>query len=644
MPSTATTQRIQVFGFIGDEFSVQQLSQQLNGFDRTQPLTVEINSDGGSVSEGVSAFNLLRAWPGGVTVEVIGWALSAATIVAMAGRTIRIHETSLMMVHAPWLSTSGNAAALRDAADRLDQVAESLLAAYRRTGRSDAQIRAWLDGADHWFTAEEAVAAGLANEVIPADERSQAALAHVALASCRHPIPPHIQRTLAAMPQSNTAPAGGAQQANTPAAQVAEQRRREEIRAVFDSHLEFPGMLAAWRECERDESVDVVKARAVVLNTLSKNATSAMGAYCVTPDGDTDRMRDFKAAATDVLLMRAGFKVAEPHPAARDLQRLGIVSMAERMLSMMGRSTRDLGNNEIVAMALSTSDFPSLLSGVSGKSLRDGYESAPATFAGWTGERDVPDFKLQTLVALSEAPGLLKVLEGAEYKFGKFDDSASTFRVETFGRVISITRQALVNDDLQAFTSLPRTYGAAARRLEADMVYSRLTSAENLSDGSPLFHANHGNLGTASNSLNVAGLAAARSAMRKQKGIQGLGYVDPQPRYLIVPVSLETAAEQLLASLVDPSKSNDTPQLEWIRGLTLAADPRLDAASETHWYLSADPAQIEGIVRAYLSGARNVHLEENNEFVRDAMSHKVRMDVGVGIVDYRALFKTPSTF
>lgn len=440
------------------------------------------------------------------------------------------------------------------------------------------------------------------------------------------------------MPQPNPMPSSGTQPQSA-VIQAAEQRRREEIRAVFDPHLEYPGMVAAWRECERDQSMTAIDARAVVLNTLNRHATSAMGSFSVSNEGgDVDRMRDFKAAAADVLLMRAGIRIEEPHPAARDLQRLSIVAMAERVLSMTGKSTRDLSKSEIVALSMSTSDFPSLLSAVSGKALRKGYESTPATFAGWTGEREVQDFKTQTLVALSEAPALLKVGEGAEYKFGKFDDSASTFKLESFGRVVNITRQALVNDDLSAFTQVPQAFGAAARRLEADAVYGVLTSTANLSDGFPLFHASHGNVAGAA-ALSVATLGVARAGMRMQKGIQGLGYVDPQPRYLIVPATMETEAEQLLASLVDPSKSNDTPSVEWIRGLRLASDPRLDPVSTTTWYLAADPMQMDGIVRAYLAGEPRPYIEEKAEFMRDVMSLKTRLDLATGVIDYRGLYR-----
>ena len=203
------------------------------------------------------------------------------------------------------------------------------------------------------------------------------------------------------------------------------------------------------------------------------------------------------------------------------------------------------------------------------------------------------------------------------------------------------TRQALINDELGALTSIPSTQGAAARRLEADLVYSKLTSNPLMSDGLPLFHAGHNNLAAAGAPLSVESLGASRAAMRKQKGINGNEYIDPQPRYLLVPVTLETKAEALLNSTVDPSRNNNSENPEWIRRLTLVADPRLDVNSEASWYLATDPMQIEGLVRAYLEGEQRPFLEEQEGWKTDTMDYKVRLDVGVGVIDYRGLYKNP---
>ncbi len=625
-------QTLTIFGPISEATSTQVLAD-LATLDRNQPLTVQINSDGGSVQAGVAIFSALLGWPGGLTTEVSGWALSVASVILMAGNVRRVHPTGLVMVHAPWTDgTSGNAKNLRETADLLDRVAETLKAAYRRTGQSEALIAKWLDGSDHWFTADEALTAGLATELV-STEQTAPEFANAMASAIR--IPNHIVSRINAM-TTTTVPTRAAIEA---AAVQAEAKRRADIRAMGQPFMTHEGMSAFVAALEADTTVTAAQAGQRILAQLGRGVEPIAGGARPQMPGES-RLTEFKAAATDVLLMRAGIKVAEPHPAARDLQRMGIVAMAESILSMSGADLRDRSSAGLIQAAFATDDFPALLGNTANKALALGYETAPVGHTLFTGERDVRDFKPQTLINLSEAPALDDVPELGEYKSGNMQDSATTFQLVTSGKIIEISRQALINDDLGALTSVPSAMGMAARRMEADKVFSVLTTNPDMRDGVPLFHADHGNL-SAGAALSLQSLALARAAMRKQKGIAGLGYLDPQPRFLIVPVALETLAEQLIASIVDPSKGNDTPNLQFIRSLTLVADPRLDAVSDKAWYLAAGPNQIDGILRVYLDGQRQPTIIENTEFKRDVYGYKVRHDFGVGVIDHRALHKNP---
>jgi ATP-dependent protease ClpP protease subunit len=635
MPQSSQ-QRIVIDGLIvGGQ--AETVRAQLELFDRSIPISVEINSDGGSVQEGVTMFNLLRSWPGGCTVEITGWALSVATLVAMAGSRILAHPTSLLMVHAPWKDTSGNAGDLRQQAALLDQVVETMLAAYRRTGQSDDVIRGWLtDRQDHWFTAGEAHVAGLVDELISIESSPPTLFANVS--ARRHPLPSSVAaRVQLTMPSTSSSMSPEAIRAE---AVRAESLRRSEIRAMFESTRTMGDFSDLQRRCEDDPLCSPDQAGRLVLAELGRGVTPAAGPFAFVDTSVGSRRRDFVAAARDALLIRAGLRVAEPHPAVHDLSRMGVVAMAETVLSQMGRSTRGMSRDQVISAALTTSDFKDLLAGVTGKALSMGYNEAPATHVAWTAERNVPDFKTQTLVALSEAPDLERVLEHGEYTYGHFGDSASKFRVETFGRIVSLTRQALVNDDLSAFTELPNALGSAARRLEADESYSLLTSNPGLADGVELFHSGHGNVASVGSKPTTVSLGQARAAMRRQRGIAGRSFVDPQPRVLLVPVTLETWCEELLASLMSPTKGAESAPA-WVRGLTLVSDPRLDEVSETAWYLVADPKQIPGIVRAYLAGEPRPFLEEFEEKKVDAASFKARLDFGTGVLDYRGLYKNP---
>lgn len=618
-----------------DQQSAEALLYQLSAAGNS-PVTLIINSPGGSVQYGATLYEALKAHRPGVDVEIVGWALSAASMVAMAGREIRVSPTALMMVHAPWTQASGNAAELRQNAAVLDTVAKSMKAAYARTGQSTAVIESWLTG-ERWFTADEAIAAGLADEIIPSEAY---AAVPVDVQACTFTIPPHLKDKLTMPATAATTPPATPQAA----AILAEKARRESVRAEFAPFAHYEGMAAVQAACEDDVNINAEAACQKILAHMAKQASPVAHVHVESTNGSYggfygNESRDFIAAATDAILIRAGLPVKNPHLHAGDFARMRLSDMGQQMLSMRGLSTAGMSPSRIIEAAMVRSDLPQLLGDVSNRALRQAYESAPASHTIWTAEREVVDFRKQTLLQLSEAPGLEKVPEAAEYVNGYFSEAAESFSIETFGRIFSITRQAMLNDDLSAFTRLPAAFGAAARRMEADHVYAKLTGNDLLGDGKTLFHADHGNLGTAA-PLSVGSLAAARSAMRRQRTLNGLGVLDLQPAYLIVPTCMETEAEILLASLSRPDAAHaGVANPSWIRGLVLVTDPRLDATSETAWYLAADSNGFDTIIRAYLAGTARPELIEDEEFRRDVLSWKARLDFGVGVIDYRGLFK-----
>jgi len=637
-------QPLQLFGSFGVNLTAEGIAAQLATLNPQQPLAVEINSDGGSVQEGVAVFNQLARWPGGVDVEIVGWALSVASMVAMVGRTVRMHASSLLMIHAPWVGITGNAAELRAQADLLDLVTTTMRAAYGRTKQRPAVIDQWLAGPDVWITADEAVSLGLADEIV----QTPGAPDYANASASRFSPPPAVLLKARTMP----APQGSASPASAPSTSTAtdpaairaeairaESQRRADIRSAFDPFIKRgePGMQALLRVCEDDPACTPAAADLRILAQLGRGAEPA-GRFVSTEDGTA---ADFMEAARDALLMRAGIRVDKPHPQARELRHMSIVTMASTLLSRRGHASASQAPDRIISAALSTSDFPALLANVADKSLRTGYADTPTTFTAWTGEREVTDFKPATLAMMSEAPDLLEVPELAEYQNGKLSDSASTFQVKTFGRILSVSRQALVNDDLGAFSDIPKALGQAARRLEADSVYALLSGNPALGDGVALFHASRGNLAATGSAPSIASLDAARQAMRKQKGIAGLSFIDPMPRYIVCPLELELIFEILIADLNNPTKGTAFGP-EWMKNLTVFADPRLSAVDPKAWYLAADPAQIDGIVRVYLAGEARPFLESFDETKRiDASSWKARLDFATGVIDWRGLYKNP---
>jgi ATP-dependent protease ClpP protease subunit len=137
---------------------------------------VRINSPGGVASEGAAIYNLLAMHDGPVAVDVVGMAASAASVIAMAGKPLRVAENSLLMVHDAWNEVAGNAAELRKMADALDKDSDALSKTYaRRTGKTAEEMRDLMK-AETWMTADEAIEAGFADETIEASPAASVAL------------------------------------------------------------------------------------------------------------------------------------------------------------------------------------------------------------------------------------------------------------------------------------------------------------------------------------------------------------------------------------------------------------------------------------------------------------------------------------
>lgn len=135
-------------------------------------LTVRINSGGGSVFDGFAIYNALREHPANITVYVDGLAASIASVIAMAGDNVIMNSNAQMMIHDGFVEATGNAETLAKTVELLDRVSEAIAGVYAaRCGGTAADWRAAMKN-ESWYTAEEAVQAGLADEITKETKRS----------------------------------------------------------------------------------------------------------------------------------------------------------------------------------------------------------------------------------------------------------------------------------------------------------------------------------------------------------------------------------------------------------------------------------------------------------------------------------------
>jgi hypothetical protein len=416
------------------------------------------------------------------------------------------------------------------------------------------------------------------------------------------------------------------------AAILAERSRQADIREAVRS----AGLDATTADELVNAGVSVDEGRRAVLTKLAERSAAqqiSSRADIQTVRDETETLREMVGAA---LLHRYDPKQALPE-GARDFRGFTLIELSRDLLEKQGIRTRGMDKMQIATRAFeSTSDLPAILANVANKTLRQAYLAAPRTFTAWARQSTAADFKTINRIALSDAPALEKINEAGEFKRGAVTDGKETYQLATYGKVIALSRQTIINDDLGAFTRIPGLFGAAAANLESDTVYGVLTANAVLADTVALFHTTHANLTGTGTVISVAGLDVARSAMRVQKTPLGAP-LNLVPSFLIVPAARQTIASQYTSADFVSTKSADINPFKG--ALEVVVEARLDANSATAWYLAADPSQIDTVEYAYLEGQEGVYIETRLGFDTDGMEIKARLDFAAKAIDYRGLYK-----
>lgn len=721
VPSIATVQalatggaEVMLYGLIGDFFwdgiTADEVVAQIDALD-VDTITVAINSRGGEVDHGTAIYNALKRHKARIVVRIDGQAGSIASLIAMAGDEVVMPPTALMMIHAPYLVIGGNAAQMRQHAERLDSTAEAMLEAYAaKTGDRDAMQALLTDGADHWFTAAKALEQGLADRVEefesqPSESAAAAALCGYvsaithATGSVATALRGHIQaaaepRIFASLPgpaqlevithiedsqmkrqleSIYAAAAGGnapAAETNTPAASTpapaaaaapaapaataapapavsavdqalaAQRDRVSEVITAARAHANNPQIAALRDEVLSDPALSVADFNARALAILGHQAAPASGGTPSATAGvdERDQRATAIAAAIDMRLGHAQHDGANPYRAST------LLDIATACARGAGVSVNGMDRTDVVRAAIThtTSDFPRILGDAVRRAVLRGYEDVPEVFDQFTRAISVADFRKTSLAGLGQFVGVDIVREGGEYKYGTFSEMGQEVQLEKAGALFSITDEAIINDDLNMLDSIPRRMGAGARRNLGDRVFALLTGNPLLTDGIPLFHADHNNLVTPGSAITTSSIDGMRVLMATQRDSTGRTIRVPL-KFVVVPVGMGGTARTVLESQFEigaTSRNNTAPNI--VRNsFTVIEDPRLDAEDPNAWYGIADPAVIDGIVIAYRDGIQVPRVTQKEGWNVDGVEFKVRLDAAPAIADYVGLAKNP---
>lgn len=688
---------LHLYGTVGaswwDEeyFTPSSVREQLTGM--SGPITVRINSGGGIASDGQAIYTMLVDYPDPVNVVIDGAAASAASLIAMAGDTITMRLGAFMLIHDPanpYTDGRGTEDEHRAIADQLAITARGYAAIYaKRAGMSVDEAREIMR-AESLFDGAAALERGF---VTATDDEVQAAVAarfdyrfyanaprELRAASAnlgRAPSGAAMMAMFAGQPRTpKLKPKGHMMSGNTSqtTAEVTAVTTDEASTETTETTTALPAPAA---EVTTQAHVMAERRRAQRINdaVMMAGLPMTMAAQLIadgTPEskavetitakwkeaGDMDTpmhgrpaakvgmeaREKFVAGATMALMAKARLKGGERN----EFSSMSLAELARTSIDVSGGRMAFSDRMAMIGHAFTmsgmhtTSDFANVLANVMGKAALQGWEEAMETYQLWTRPGTLTDFKATKRVGAGLFSALPKIQEGAEYTYGTVGDRGESIALATYGKLLRISRQAIINDDLSILSEMPRKMGRAARRTIGDLVYAVLTSNPTMSDGVALFHATHGNLAGTAAAPSITSLSAARTAMktiREVPGEDGSPVLNISPKYMLAPAALETTAQQLLTSLVDPT-ANKGHATNPVSGMAeLITDGRLDAASATAWYLAADPNAFDTIEVAYLDGREEPYIEEQTAWTSDGVEVKVRIDAGVAPLDFHTLHK-----
>lgn len=437
-----------------------------------------------------------------------------------------------------------------------------------------------------------------------------------------------------------------------------DRKRRTEIQAICRS-AKLPRSVAS------KYADSGLTAKTVKRKVLKRMANKPVGGISVGGNSNIERTLDMR----DALIVRDD-PTYKPRSGARNFEHASLLRMAEEIIRSEGVKTDRMSATQIAQVAMNhrptiermaylgeikregsyatTGAFPNLLLDVTNKSLLKGYTETPPTWKSWcrTGT-PVKDFKEINKIKFSESANLVNVPENTLYPEAPLSDEREKYSVQKFGSSFSCTFELIVNDDLGALQRLASLQGAAAVRTQNQTVYNKLLANDPMADGVALFNGAHNNLGSAA-ALGIDSLDEAYTKMRLQTGLDGTTILNITPTFLVIPAALEATAYQLINSIADPTAGGSAVGSSGVsniygpsgpRRLTVVVEPLLDGNSSTAWYLMASNSMVDTMELSFLSGEQSPVLENEFDIRRDSYFYKIRQTYGVGVVDFRGMFK-----
>jgi hypothetical protein len=326
----------------------------------------------------------------------------------------------------------------------------------------------------------------------------------------------------------------------------AEIQRRSAIRGLCRA--------AGLGDTETDNLIDtgatVAEAKATLWDHVQTRSASRPTIRTATAQNDDPTVivrRQAEAVATRM-------SGAECPDDARQYLGESMLDLARSALERAGQLPRGMTADEVFYRAAHIrSDFPLVVSNAMGKTSAQAYQAAESPLKTLCRQRVLRDFKTSTSIRLGSLGRPEEFAESGEITHTSRAENGETMRLKTYARGLTLSRGLLVNDDLGLLGDMVSEFATAAAQTEADILVDLVIANPALSDGTPVFHASRGNLGSPGVQIGGAGDAtafdAARKFMRTVKGLDGQTIISATPKYPLVSPESETAAEKFLAHI-----------------------------------------------------------------------------------------------
>lgn len=695
--------KLYIYGIVGDSWDgldAKSIAGQLEQAQDGETINIHINSPGGYVTEGLAILNLLQAKVReGFTVacHVDGLAASMASIIALGGQTMTMAKNALYMIHNPWNVAIGDAPELRREADRLDKMKALMVDIYSTRSSLSPEDVATLMDAETWYNAEEAKDAGFAthiDEPVTASGAArtrpvaawktniesfgfnkmpdlQAVLGALALGAAPTPvavatIPPKGNEMSdkaipAAVLPADPAPALAITQADVDkAAQAAVDAERARSAGIKDA-VAKAGLKADFADAIIATGMSVDDARAAIIDELAKGSDAQRIGHSAPITIVADEVDKFAAGAQAWLLHKAGVAHIVQQAAKMRGETIDLnpgefrgarnADLARRSLEIHGHRVSAITPDAIVAQAMagpargeitqSTGDFTVLLENTMNKVLKAAYATTPDTWSRICGIGTATDFRPNPRYRKGSFGSLDVLSETGEFKNKSIPDGAKeVLQLATKGNIINLSRQAIVNDDMDVFGGMAVDFGRAAKlTVELDF-YALLAANPVMQDGVAFFHATHGNLVGTGVAPSVAAFDAMRVLIASQTDVSGNEVLDYAPGVGLFPMSLGGTARVINGSEYDPDAPNKLQRRNMVYGMLqdIVDTARLTG---TAYYMFVDPAILPAIEVLFLNGVQDPFLDSMEGWRVDGVEWKARLDYTVGAVDHRAAAKNP---